>query len=230
MLMKRPETLALERLLEKQCIEKRIYGAEEITIGFYNSGGGDEICDYVTMDSHGVLRCYEIKVTLQDLKSDAKLSFYGHYNYLVVTPELYKKVENWDDYIESHVGIIIPWGVVDDSKDMWRYLQVSRKPKKVKLELEKEVMLKESMIRSMFYKMQKYKHCNDPQKLNAYKSANSRLSNEVKRERARAIQAENIINKYESMVWFLENREIDLADEGKRMEKLWQEKRKERKA
>ena len=51
-----------------------------------------------------------------------------------------------------------------------RYLQVSRKPKKVKLELEKEVMLKESMIRSMFYKMQKYKHCNDPQKLNAYKS------------------------------------------------------------
>ena len=52
MLMKRPETLALERLLEKQCIEKRIYGAEEITIGFYNSGGGDEICDYEIGRAH----------------------------------------------------------------------------------------------------------------------------------------------------------------------------------
>jgi hypothetical protein len=87
-LAKRKETLELEDALAKNTREKRIYGCEEITIGFYNNGHGNEIVDFMTMDFKGIVKCYEIKVTLQDLKSSAKKSWYGHYNYLVVLQEI----------------------------------------------------------------------------------------------------------------------------------------------
>jgi hypothetical protein len=70
---KRKETVELENALIKNTREKRIYGCEEITIGFYNGGKGNEIVDFMTMDSKGIIKCYEIKVTLEDLKSKANI-------------------------------------------------------------------------------------------------------------------------------------------------------------
>ena len=130
----------------KQTRQKRIYGCEEITIGFYNNGHGNEVVDFMTMDSKGIIKCYELKVTLQDLKSDAKKSWYGHYNYLVVGRELYEKVSDWNEYIPNNIGIIV--GVCLESK---------RKAKRCDISSEIEIMLKESMIRSMFWKMQNIK-------------------------------------------------------------------------
>lgn len=66
---KRRETLEIEETLRQMCKKRGIYGCEEVTIGFYNNGHGNEIVDFCTMDSKGVLRCYEIKVTMPDLKS-----------------------------------------------------------------------------------------------------------------------------------------------------------------
>ena len=65
-------TLAIENALHTMCRQKRIYGCEEITIGFPNNGHGNEIVDFMTMDSHGILRCYEIKISMADLRSKAK--------------------------------------------------------------------------------------------------------------------------------------------------------------
>ena len=90
---KRQETLDIEAALQKDTRIKRIYGCEEITIGFYNNGHGNEIVDFMTMDSKGIIKCYEIKVTIQDFKSDAKKSWYGHYNYLVVGKDLEKEAK-----------------------------------------------------------------------------------------------------------------------------------------
>jgi len=145
--MKRADTLELENALHKQTKEKRIYGCEEITIGFANNGHGNEIVDFMTMDSKGVLKCYEIKVTLQDLKSSAKKSFYGHYNYLVASKELYEQVKNFSQYIPSDVGIIVG-----------KYLESKKKCAKRDISKEQENMLKESIIRSMYFKMIKYKN------------------------------------------------------------------------
>lgn len=69
---KSQDTLTLENVLIQNTKKKRIYGCEEITIGFYNNGHGNEVVDFMTMDSKGTIKCYEIKVTLQDLKSNAK--------------------------------------------------------------------------------------------------------------------------------------------------------------
>lgn len=158
---KREETTALEDALHKYVKFNRFYGCEEVTIGFYNNGHGDEIVDFILMDSKGVVKCYEIKVTLDDLKSSAKLSWYGHYNYLVVTPKLYQKVSDWSVYIPTHVGVIV--GTSLTSK---------RKAKRCVLSPEDESMLKESMVRSMFYKMQRYK---DAQSITRQKYLESRI-------------------------------------------------------
>lgn len=165
---KRKETLELEDKLHYMCRKRRIYGCEEVTIGFYNNGHGNEIVDFCSMDSKGLLRCYEIKVTMADLKSRAKKSWYGHYNYLFVTPELFSKIQqNIHEYIPDYVGVAVP------CPNSWSDgIEIRWNAKKQDLTPEQETMLKESMIRSMSYKMQKYRDAADMEK---YSKLNSEL-------------------------------------------------------
>lgn len=57
---KRQETLEIEAALQKDTQTKRIYGCEEITIGFYNNGHGNEIVDFMTMDSKSCMKRLQI--------------------------------------------------------------------------------------------------------------------------------------------------------------------------
>lgn len=150
--MKTEETLEIEARLRKMCREKRLYGCEEVTIGFHHSGHGNEICDFMLMDSKGEVKCYEIKVTLQDLRSTAKKSWYGNLNYLVVSTELYYKIDVWKDEIPSDVGIIVNYKSGMESV---------RRAKQRVLSPEDETMVKESIIRSMYYKMDKFRRHSD---------------------------------------------------------------------
>lgn len=184
----------------KQTREKRIYGCEEITIGFYHNGHGNEIVDFMTMDSKGIIKCYELKVTMQDLKSDAKKSWYGHYNYLVVSRELYNQVLDWNKYVSKHIGIIVG-----------ENLESRRKAQKCEVSKDTEIMLKESMIRSMYWKMQKYK---EAQSLDTQKQSQSkirRLEREREKYYDRALKAEKIISDYETYKYYNDGIDIDLA-------------------
>lgn len=167
---KRKETIEIENKLHYMCEKRRIYGCEEVTIGFYNNGHGNEVVDFCTMDSKGILRCYEIKVTLADLKSKAKKSWYGHYNYLFVTKELYEKIAyDLDTYIPEYVGVAVP------CSDSWSDgVEIVRKAQKQDIPAEQETMLKESMVRSMSYKLQKYREACDI-------SVMSKLKNELRK-------------------------------------------------
>lgn len=206
---KRKETLELENALIKQTREKRQYGCEEITIGFYNQGLGNEIVDFMTMDSKGTMRCYEIKVTLQDLKSGAKKSWYGHYNYLVVSKDLFHQVQDWNIYIPKHIGIIAG-----------NTLESVRKCQRKELPPERETMLKESLIRSMYWKMEKYK---DAQSVEMQKKLQRKIREAEKERdsyRDRALEAEMIIGRYERYKCLNTGHEVDLrqqADEEKRV-------------
>lgn len=184
---KRKETIELEKALKKRCEEKGLYGCEEITIGFVHNGHGDEIVDFMTMDSKGIIKCYEIKVTLPDLKSSAKKSWYGHYNYMVVTYELYQKVENWDEYLPPHVGLLVGSALCSH-----------KNAKKCKLPAETEMMLKESMIRSLYGKMLNY---HDAQSIDKQKQYQKEIRELKKRNLElvdRARHAELIISEYET--------------------------------
>ena len=71
--MKRQETLDIENKLNEILTDKHrnssfgYYGCEEVTIGFANNGHGNEIVDFMSMDSKGIIRCYEIKAYMCNL-------------------------------------------------------------------------------------------------------------------------------------------------------------------
>ena len=57
-------------------------------------GYGNERVDFMTMDSDGIFRCYEIKVSKADYLSKATKSFKGHFNYFVFPEELYEEIKD----------------------------------------------------------------------------------------------------------------------------------------
>jgi len=191
---KRKETIDIENALHKLCKEKRIYGCEEAAIGFYNNGFGNEIVDFITMDGKGIIRCYEIKVTLQDLKSKAKKSWYGHYNYLVVSEDLYSKSDQWQDSIPNHVGIMKPY--TDKRLGTTYSISVCR-VKKQKIENESNIMLKESLVRSMYYKMQKYKDSSDVDRYNNLKKRAKEWENKYEAGRKERLRLHYLIKWFE---------------------------------
>lgn len=154
------------------------------------------------MDSKGIIRCYELKVTKQDLKSHAMKSWYGNYNYLVVTDSLYEKIisqgESWNDYLPDGVGLMVGYESYEyiqdemdteifdifdfneqinykkrNSKKVIRF-HTEVKPIKKKLSEKEQLMLTQSMIRSMNYKIIKYKDANNLDNLNKAKKTAQR--------------------------------------------------------
>ena len=144
---KTEKTLRLEEALHRRQLEKREYGCEEITIGFHSQGHGDEIVDYMTLDSKDVVRCFEIKVTVADLKTDNAKSFYGDYNYLVVSQSLDMHSPVYENYIPPYAGILC-------GED----LRVIRQAKKKMVTDETRNMLKSSILRSVYWKYENYRN------------------------------------------------------------------------
>lgn len=157
------------------------------------------------MDSKGILRCYEIKVTFSDLKSPAKKSWYGHYNYLVITENLFSKISDWDAHIPKHVGILCG-----------ESLASKRKAVKQEIASETENMLKESMIRSLYWKMTKIEDANNLEKQKNLQSKIRRLEKEKGEMRERALCAERTISDYETYKFLNEGIDFDLSREAKR--------------
>lgn len=119
----------------------------------------------MTMDSKGIIKCYEIKVTLQDLKSNAKKSWFGHYNYLVVTQELFDQIDDFKKYIPNHIGVLI--GTTSSGI----------KAVKQNISKEQEMMLKESLVRSIYLKLQKHRNA---QSLDKVRKLQSKLNKVIK--------------------------------------------------
>jgi hypothetical protein len=96
------------------------------------------------------IKCYEIKVSLQDLRSDACKSWHGHYNYLVITNSLYLMLpeDDWKKEIPKGVGLIV---VNPDTKEKWSIYKATKQQVDDKM---KEA-LKRSLIRTLFYKWSK---------------------------------------------------------------------------
>lgn len=171
-------TLAIENALHTMCRQKRIYGCEEITIGFPNNGHGNEIVDFMTMDSRGILRCYEIKISMADLRSKAKKSWYGNYNYLVVTEELYKKIKDWAVYIPDFVGVSV-------YELSWNGMAIVNKRHPVKQDLTsyQQLMVKEGFIRSLAWKVWKLRYVTDLEYIKKMQDESKEWKRKYERER-----------------------------------------------
>ena len=146
-----------------------VFGCFEVTIGWF----GKERVDYLTYDTKGIWRCYEIKVSKADFYSNAHNTFLGHYNYYVMPPELYAQLK---DEIPSHIGV-------------YTGKSCQKKAKKQKLTVDDDI-LKESLIRSLYREAEQVIKSKDP---SIIKSLQQQVKNQEK-------QTEKAEHKYWDLV------------------------------
>lgn len=106
-------TLDLENQIYAKTKANDVFGSFEVTVGYDNGRAGYERIDFLTVDKKGTWRCYEIKVSLSDFRSRSKKSFVGHYNYFVLTKDLYDLVK---EEVPSHIGVYIGSNSVKKAK------------------------------------------------------------------------------------------------------------------
>lgn len=169
-------TIDIEKELWSTTKKLGVFGCFEVTIGF----GGSERVDYMTYDTRGVWRCYEVKVSKSDFRSKAKKTFLGNFNYFVMTYELYEEVK---DEIDKNIGVYTYNG---------RWLSCTKKPKRQELGVS-ESILKDSMIRSLERDYEKIIKSEDMDKMQKLESRNNRLEKELTESNRDFIHLKNAI-------------------------------------
>lgn len=159
-------TKQLETAIWKATRKQGTFGCHEVTIGFF----GNERVDYMTYDTSGTFRCFEIKVSASDFRSNNKNSFVGHLNYYVMPIELYEKVKT---EIPSHVGVYASWTGND--------LSCVKKPKRQELVLNPDIM-KDSMLRSLYREYEKLNMSEDKGIMERLKTEINRLKKQVQED------------------------------------------------
>lgn len=169
-------TINLEQAIFKATKKIGVFSGYEVTIGF----NGNERVDFLTLDTKGTWRCYEIKSSVSDFRSKAKISFVGHYNYYVLTQELYDIVK---DEIPKEIGVYI-------------YHRCIKKAKKQALSVADDI-LKISFIRSLSRDAAKYHESNNPKIIEQYDREINRLRKEnyLNKESYRNLEKE-IVQKF----------------------------------
>lgn len=169
-------TKELEKLIWKHTKKMGVFGCFEVTLGWY----GKERVDYLTYDTKGVFRCYEIKATKADFYSKAALSFVGHYNYFVMPEELYEDVK---EDIPKHIGVYVSKG---------KYLISVKNAQRQKLGVEEDV-LKDSLIRSLYRESEKVVSSDDELLVDRLRKQSSRYKSQAKRDSERYYELQNLI-------------------------------------
>ncbi len=154
---KTEQTVELERKIWRCTHKQGVFCCFEVTIGWY----GDQRVDYMTYDTKGIFRCYEIKVSKADFHSKAHNSFLGHFNYYVMPKELYEQVK---EEIPAHIGVF--------SGNL-----CIKRAKRQELKADEQV-LKDSLIRSLYREVEKNIRSNSPHVVDSL----NRQINEQKRK------------------------------------------------
>ncbi|MEN0645543.1 hypothetical protein MKY91_20470 [Alkalicoccobacillus gibsonii] len=182
-------TTQLESSIYNATAKMGTFTCFEVTIGI----GGSERVDYITFDTKGIWRCFEIKVSLADFKSNAKKSFYGNFNYYVLTKELYEKVK---DEIPSHIGVYIDG----------HYCK--KRAKKQNLGLDEQI-LKDSMIRSLCRESNKLRKIKDKEVINRLEQENNRLLKQYQEVKKQMFEVDIVMRSKYGRKWkddFLEDK------------------------
>lgn len=145
-------TIKLERAIWDATHKQGTFCCFEVTIGWF----GKERVDYITYNTNGEWRFYEIKSSKSDFNSEAKHTFLGHFNYYVMTKELYEQIK---DEIPKGIGVYL-----ED--------RCFKRAKKQELGIDEEI-LKNSFIRSLYREAEKIIKSENPNIINVL---NRRLS------------------------------------------------------
>lgn len=174
--MKTEETLKLEQAIKEKYCTPWQFGIHEVTLGI----GGRERADFMTISTNDVVRCFEIKVSMSDLRSKAKLTFCGHYNYLVAPYDVAVEALK---ILPPEIGVLYGDG-----------LDVLRNPAYMEVSPEMLSVIKSSLIRSMAREVRK----GDPTYYNNVARQLSHTKKDLKNLRAKERITNRIIRALES--------------------------------
>lgn len=154
--MKSKETLDVEYYLVKNVAKKGTYGCKEVTLRHTAYDHEIERVDYVTFNNYGEIRCYEIKVSKSDLMSSNRLSYWGDFNYLVITKKLFEKLNKLDtdhnpldDLYWRGIGVI----TIDLPSGKFEHV---RKARKKEVSLTGRMQVLESIAKSACKQVERY--------------------------------------------------------------------------
>lgn len=143
-------TLVLQTMIWKETNKMGVFGCHEVGIGAPCFGTKHGIADFITYNTRGEWRCYEIKVTRADFFSKAKKSFIGNFNYYVLTEELYNSVCN---DIPPGIGVYV---VSETSNINHPYsIRCMKKASRQELKVEHDVLMY-SILKSFSREYDKY--------------------------------------------------------------------------
>lgn len=172
---KSEKTLQLEDAIWRATIRQGTFGCFEVTIGWF----GHERVDYMTYDTKGDIRCFELKVSVSDFHSKHHNTFVGHLNYYVLTKDVYDKVKS---EIPPGIGVYL----LSQHGDAYCAKRATRqKP------TEDIQVLKDSFIRSLFREVQKNYQAADTKYITGLKSRIAYLEKEVNRANQRTHEVES---------------------------------------
>ena len=173
--IKTEETIKLEHEIWKATINQGTFGVLECTLGWF----GKERVDYITYNTKGEFRCYEIKISKSDFHSKAHNSFVGNFNYYVMPKVLYDEVK---DEIASDIGI---W--IDGNKCI-------KKAKRQDLKIDEQI-LKDSIIRSLCREVNKSMKSQDVELITKKDRDINRLKKDCKNYKDKYHQLYQAINE-----------------------------------
>lgn len=128
-------TKEIEHIAYKHFWKQGWYGVLECAVPkSYDPHYHRERVDFVTYETTGIFRFYEIKITKSDFHSSAALTWLGQYNYYILPLDLYNQVK---DEIPKEIGV---WAVYELGNGR-TYMDCVKKPKKQELKVNKEDML-----------------------------------------------------------------------------------------
>lgn len=142
----------------------------------------------MTYDTKGIFKCYEIKISKPDFDSKAHHTFLGHYNYYVMTNELYQQIK---DKIPNHIGVFIEDKLV-------------KRAKKQALAINGQI-LKDSLIRSLSREAEKVIKNNNPTILEDLEKRVRKAENEAKKYYEKYWDLMRIGQKKYGSRWYTEN-------------------------
>lgn len=140
-------TKEIENIAYNHLWKKGWYGVFEVAIprAIVNKYHRERL-DFLTYETTGVYRAYEIKRNKSDFYSGCAWSWIGNYNYFIMPYELYYEVK---DDIPEGIGV---WVVREYSKDM----ECIKKPKRRELLCSSSDMMF-AMMQSMSREYKKYR-------------------------------------------------------------------------
>lgn len=142
-------TKEIEHIAYKHFSKIGWYGCFEVAIprAIVNKYHRERL-DFLTYETNGIWRAYEIKRNKQDFYSGHAWSWIGHYNYFIMPKELYNEVK---DDIPDGIGV---WCVYKCDKR--KYMGCEKKPKKRELLCSHEDMIF-SLMQGLSREYKKYR-------------------------------------------------------------------------